>query len=165
MEFLFQLVPRENQISSLQLLFSTAEHGYSLTTLYNSAGKCTTRKGMIFCIKTSIGDVFGGYCGELFKITQIYYIGSEESFVFSLLPKREVFKSAGVNTYYLRCDTNSFSFGGSSEGEGKGEAIRIEQDFATGTTYSSETFNNKPLTGEAKENMFKCAEFEVYALK
>ncbi len=115
---------------------------------------------MIFCLRTTGGNVFGGFCNKVFKITQVYYLGTEDSFVFTLVPKREVFKSAGTNTFYLCCDYTYFSFGGG----GDGEAIRINDDFATGASYSSETFANKPLTDERMDNQFKCVDFEVYAL-
>jgi len=143
-------------------MYSTAKHGYSLSTLYANCEKYeNVSKGIVFVLKTTTGDIFGGFCGQVFKITQVYYLGSEECFVFSLQPKRELYKSANLNSFFLCCDTDYFSFGGG----GEGEAIRINEDLATGVTYCSETFKNKPLTAESKDNQFKCAEFEAYTLK
>ncbi len=161
MEYLFHTMGNEYQICGLSLVFATAKHGYSMTTLYANAEKFEGCKGMFFCIKTPSGSVFGGFCTAMFKITQVYYVGSEESYVYTLQPKRAIYKSAGLNTFFLCCDNNYFTFGGG----GEGEAIRVNEDFASGATYSSETFSNKPLTEETKDKQFKCADFEVYALK
>jgi len=160
MEYLFQNIPADYQICSLLQVFSTAKHGYSLQTLYASCEKYEDSKGMVFIMKTTGGSIFGGFCNKVFKITQVYYLGNEDCFVFSLAPHREIYKSAGVNTYYLCCDSSYFTFGGG----GDGEAIRIDDNFATGSTYASETFGNIALTDERKDNQFKIAEFEVYAL-
>ena len=161
MEFMYQNLPLDYQMANLQLVYSTSKHGYSLNTLYaKSEAYEKGSKGMLFITKTTAGSVFGGFCNKMFKVTQIYYLGGEDSFVYTLAPKRELYKSACINTYYLCCDYSHFSFGGG----GDGEAIRISDNFAVGASYVSETFANKPLTDERKDHQFKCAEFEVYAL-
>ncbi len=161
MEYLFQSLGNEYQICGLSLVFATSRHGYWLTTLYANTGKAEGTKGMFFCVKTSTGTVFGGFCNVLFKITQACHIGGDASFVFTLKPKRAVYKSAGSNTFFLCCDNKHFTFGGG----GKGEAIRIDEDFATGVSYPSATFANRPLAGEAANGQFGCSDFEVYVLR
>jgi len=157
MEYLFQYIPITSQICNLKLVFSTEKNGYSLKTLYSLTENYEQCKGVIFLIKITTSQVFGGFCDKMFKLTQVYYIGSDSSFVFGLKPEREVYRSKCVNTYFLCCDTDHVSFGGG----GEGEAIRINENFETGETNSSETFGNKPFV-EGK--MFKCSEFELYAL-
>ena len=160
MEYLFQSIPMEYQICNLELMYSTNQDGYSLTTLYNKAKKYENSKGMILILKTSTGSVFGAFCNKVFQLTEVYYLGSEDTFVFTLYPNREIFKSQGLNMYFLRCDNTYFSIGNG----GDGEAIRLNEDFGHGPTCCSETFGNKPLTGEGGSTIFKCSEFEAYAL-
>lgn len=160
MEFLFQYIPAESQITKLVQFYIASKNGYMLKSLYANAKKYEDSKGMIFCIKSHTGCVFGGFCNQVFQLTQIYYLGNEDSFVFSILPNREVFKAGNENNFYLLCDTTYFAYGGG----GEGEAIRLNEDLESGSTNRSATFANKRLTGEGKDPAFQCAEFEAYAL-
>ncbi len=157
---IFQSLPRLYQVAKLQLIFSTALHGYSLATLYDRSKNFTSAKGMLFCLKTTLGAVFGGFSNEVFQVTEEYHIGSEDCLVFSILPERRVYKSAGINPDHLRCCSKYFSMGG----RGHGEAIRINDSFESGTTYASETYANVPLTGPGTDTMFTIRDFEAYAL-
>ena len=151
----------EYQICDLKLMFSTNLNGYSLATLYSETKNYENCRGMIFCLKTTQGAVFGGFVNRVFQVTEEYFIGSDDCFVFTLLPTRHVFKSANINPDHLRCCAHHFTMGS----RGKGEAIRIGEDFGSGSTYESETYANIPLTGSADVTMFTCAEFVAYALQ
>lgn len=115
---------------------------------------------MIFCLKTGTGAIFGGFFSQVFQLTQIYYIGSEDSFVFTILPARQLFKAVNANNFYLLCDTSYFSCGAG----GEGEAIRINEDLESGSSNRSATYANKKLNGEEADVTFQCLEFEAYAL-
>lgn len=152
-------MPGIYQIVRLQLVFTTAQHGYSLTTLYyNSQEYVESAKGMLFILKSTTGAIFGGFCNKLFAMSEVFFIGNDDCFAFTIKPNREIFRSAKANASYLLCDKQFFSFGAG----GDGAAIRVDESFGSCTSFESETFKNKVLTG--KETDFKTEELEVYAL-
>ncbi|EGR27052.1 hypothetical protein IMG5_202330 [Ichthyophthirius multifiliis] len=98
--------------------------------------------------------------GYIHKLKKVYY-GSNESFVFQIHPKQNVYYSTNVNNNHIYIEDQYFTIGSDNN------AIRIESDL-NGKTFKCDTYGNPPLNN-ADENKFEQQRFntldlEVYAL-
>lgn len=84
--------------------------------------------------------IFGVYCGESLEVTH-RYSGTTDTFIFSLYPIEEAYKWTRKNDFFVLGKKNSISFGGGGEGPG----LTFDESLHEGTTFRSETFDNKPL--------------------
>ena len=154
------------------MLYTTEEHGCSLTTFFN---KCERHEPTIVMIKTSDDDIFGAYCSAAwwqrnaknestgFRNT---YFGTGESFLFQLYPETKKFPWVGIDTQgavphsaelFMVADTTMFSIGG-----GNGQGIWVDADIRFGKTEKCDTFGNPPLGGKSH---FEIKVMEVYGFE
>ncbi|XP_065575858.1 GTPase-activating protein skywalker-like isoform X2 [Artemia franciscana] len=137
------------------LLFTSEEHGYSLTTLFT---KVENHSPTVIIIKTSMGEVFGAYCSSPWRKrnekaafgSKQGYFGTGETFVFTLLPEMNKYPWVGIEGstsndskgtgLFMAADNYMLVIGG-----GNGQAIYIDADLRFGNTDTCLTFNNRPL--------------------
>ena len=145
-----------------ELFYSSSVDGYNLHNLYRKCAPIQNEyKFSLVLIQTINNQVFGFFIDEVFGNAKDY-IGSSESFIFTVRPELKVFNDAGVNSRYLLGDDKYFSIGG----EGDGPALWVNETLDRGQTNACATFGNPMLTfGEkGKDETYEIHHIEVYIL-
>lgn len=135
------------------LLYTTEEHGCSLTTFYFRVEKYAPT---LLMIKTCNNEVFGAYCSSKWiernqkdeRGNRMAYFGTGETFLFSLYPERAKYPWVGMDVnsvnhsaeLFMAADTKMVTIGG-----GDGQAIWMDENIRYGKTDRCLTFNNPPL--------------------
>lgn len=155
------------------LLYTTAEHGCSLTTFFI---RVQQHEPTLMLIKANTEDgnqhVFGAYCSSRWcernlkndKGQRQTFFGTGESFLFSLTPTPVRYPWVGLDCtkkvshaeeLFMSADNHYLTIGG-----GDGQAIWIDENIEKGTTEPCKTFNNPSLCGGSKD--FTISVMEVY---
>ncbi|XP_056645910.1 GTPase-activating protein skywalker isoform X2 [Diorhabda carinulata] len=135
------------------LLYTTEEHGCSLTTFYV---RVEQHEPTLLMIKTCNNEVFGAYCSSRWVERNIKddrgnrqaYFGTGETFLFSLYPERAKYPWVGMEVdkvqhgaeLFMAADSKMITIGG-----GEGQAIWMDENIRYGKTDTCATFNNPPL--------------------
>ncbi|GLD93095.1 hypothetical protein PINS_up001687 [Pythium insidiosum] len=133
-----------------QLLYSSSQHGSSLHTLLR---KVRSYSSSLIVVETCDGEVFGGFATESWT-TSLSYYGNGESFVFTTVPRFEVFQWQRTNTMFMLANESSIAMGG-----GGNFAWLLNADLFSGCSGFSETFKNRCLTSTER---FDVAAVEVW---
>lgn len=150
------------------LLYTTEEHGCSLTTFYY---RVEQHEPTLLMIKTTNNEVFGAYCSTKWgernqkdeRGNRTAYFGTGETFLFSLYPERAKYPWVGVeqetqvlhsNELFMAADQKMITIGG-----GDGQAIWMDENIRYGKTDKCSTFNNPPLCNGGD---FEIRVLEVY---
>lgn len=150
------------------LLYTTEEHGCSLTTFYV---RVEQHEPTLLMIKTCNNEVFGAYCSSRWcernqkddRGNRQAYFGTGETFLFSLYPERAKYPWVGVDgernlshgaELFMAADTKMITIGG-----GEGQAIWMDENIRYGKTDHCATFNNPPLCPSGD---FEIRVLEVY---
>ena len=153
MKSLREALPGMYRTRAWSLAYSTKRDGTSLKSLYRrSSGKGVT----VLVVRDSGGAIFGAFCTEAWKV-HTRYVGTGESFVFTLAPEGTKYSWSGDNDYYMFGAADSLAVGG-----GSAHAIRLEEDLLQGSSGECETFRSPSL---ASENMFRTSRIELWALE
>lgn len=136
------------------LLYTTEEHGCSLTTFYV---RVEQHEPTLLMIKTCNNEVFGAYCSSRWFERNLKddrgqrqaYFGTGETFLFSLYPERAKYPWVGIegdkglghaSELFMAADSKMITIGG-----GQGQAIWMDENIRFGKTDRCQTFNNPPL--------------------
>ncbi|XP_074041461.1 GTPase-activating protein skywalker isoform X2 [Leptinotarsa decemlineata] len=135
------------------LLYTTEEHGCSLTTFYV---RVEQHEPTLLMIKTCNNEVFGAYCSSRWAERNIKddrgnrqaYFGTGETFLFSLYPERNKYTWVGMEgdkvghgaELFMAADSKMITIGG-----GEGQGIWMDENIRYGKTDACSTFNNPPL--------------------
>ncbi|XP_013200546.1 GTPase-activating protein skywalker isoform X1 [Amyelois transitella] len=156
------------------LLYTTEEHGCSLTTFYV---RVEHHEPTLLMIKTCNNEVFGAYCSTRWfernqkdeRGNRQAYFGTGETFLFSLYPERAKYPWVGCSTnadgkteervahgseLFMAADSKMITIGG-----GDGQAIWMDENIRFGKTDRCSTFNNPPLCPSGD---FEIRVLEVY---
>ncbi|XP_032664302.1 GTPase-activating protein skywalker isoform X2 [Odontomachus brunneus] len=166
------------------LLYTTEEHGCSLTTFYV---RVEQHEPTLLMIKTCNNEVFGAYCSTRWYERNMKvdgqrqtYFGTGETFLFSLYPERHKYAWVGMNPERQQClvkdgdsdkgmkskaidhsaelfmaaDSKMITIGG-----GDGQAIWMDENIRFGKTDHCSTFDNPPLCANGD---FEIRVLEVY---
>ncbi|KAL1512576.1 hypothetical protein ABEB36_002148 [Hypothenemus hampei] len=150
------------------LLYTTEEHGCSLTTFYV---RVEQHEPTLLMIKTCNNEVFGAYCSSRWcernqkddRGNRQAYFGTGETFLFSLYPERAKYPWVGVDgdrnvshgaELFMAADSKMITIGG-----GDGQAIWMDENIRYGKTDRCATFNNPPLCPSGD---FEIRVLEVY---
>ncbi|XP_037033842.1 GTPase-activating protein skywalker isoform X15 [Bradysia coprophila] len=150
------------------LLYTTEEHGCSLTTFYV---RVEMHEPTLLMIKTCNNEVFGAYCSSRWfernlkddKGHRQAYFGTGETFLFSLYPERARYPWVGIegdkglghgSELFMAADSKMITIGG-----GEGQAIWMDENIRYGKTDRCQTFNNPPLCPSGD---FEIRVLEVY---
>ncbi|XP_039764915.1 GTPase-activating protein skywalker isoform X3 [Pararge aegeria] len=154
------------------LLYTTEEHGCSLTTFYV---RVEHHEPTLLMIKTCNNEVFGAYCSTRWfernqkdeRGNRQAYFGTGETFLFSLHPLRAKYpwvgctkdeedeiKTVHANSLFMAADNTMITIGG-----GEGQAIWMDENIRFGKTDRCSTFNNPPLCPSGD---FEIRVLEVY---
>ncbi|XP_052747331.1 GTPase-activating protein skywalker isoform X4 [Bicyclus anynana] len=156
------------------LLYTTEEHGCSLTTFYV---RVEHHEPTLLMIKTCNNEVFGAYCSTRWfernqkdeRGNRQAYFGTGETFLFSLYPERAKYPWVGCSLaaegkgeervshgseLFMAADSKMITIGG-----GDGQAIWMDENIRFGKTDRCSTFNNPPLCPSGD---FEIRVLEVY---
>ncbi|XP_015835479.1 GTPase-activating protein skywalker isoform X3 [Tribolium castaneum] len=149
------------------LLYTTEEHGCSLTTFYV---RVEHHEPTLLMIKTCNNEVFGAYCSSRWgernqkddRGNRQAYFGTGETFLFSLYPERAKYQWVGIEgdkvghgaELFMAADSKMITIGG-----GEGQAIWMDENIRFGKTDRCQTFNNPPLCPSGD---FEIRVLEVY---
>ncbi|XP_052757934.1 GTPase-activating protein skywalker isoform X2 [Galleria mellonella] len=155
------------------LLYTTEEHGCSLTTFYV---RVEHHEPTLLMIKTCNNEVFGAYCSTRWfernqkdeRGNRQAYFGTGETFLFSLHPVPAKYpwvgcleddadgdsKTPHANSLFMAADNTMITIGG-----GDGQAIWMDENIRFGKTDRCSTFNNPPLCPSGD---FEIRVLEVY---
>ncbi|XP_013181164.1 PREDICTED: TBC1 domain family member 24 isoform X2 [Papilio xuthus] len=162
------------------LLYTTEEHGCSLTTFYV---RVEHHEPTLLMIKTCNNEVFGAYCSTRWfernqkdeRGNRQAYFGTGETFLFSLYPERAKYPWVGCSAnaggaaaegkgeehrvahgseLFMAADSKMITIGG-----GDGQAIWMDENIRFGKTDRCSTFNNPPLCPSGD---FEIRVLEVY---
>ncbi|XP_038107717.1 GTPase-activating protein skywalker isoform X6 [Culex quinquefasciatus] len=150
------------------LLYTTEEHGCSLTTFYV---RVEQHEPTLLMIKTCNNEVFGAYCSSRWFERNLKddrgqrqaYFGTGETFLFSLYPERAKYPWVGIegdkglghaSELFMAADSKMITIGG-----GSGQAIWMDENIRFGKTDRCQTFNNPPLCASGD---FEIRVLEVY---
>lgn len=164
-------IPPNKRSYELQLLFTTVEHGYSLTTLLNMTyGK----EPLLLLIKSLDKSIFGAYLSTGWPESESdknKFIGCGETFLFTIDPFAKMYPWVGrmdEATAITSCapESSLFIMSNAKEiavgGGGSELGLWLNDTLTTGTTGTCLTFKNEPLTG-TKTKRFECAVVEVFS--
>ncbi|KAG8937021.1 oxidation resistance protein 1 [Tulasnella sp. 418] len=172
------------------LLYSTDQHGISISTFYSNVEKAYGKGSCLLAVRAADNEgpwgdeplkdasipCFGVWIGDGIKHNEGSYYGSGESFLWKATHKRpaniestplevQVFKWTGKNDYVALCESQFISFGG---GDGK-YGLYIDSLFLDGSSERCDTFENEALcsghedakTGSSRKK-FECVAVEVW---
>ncbi|KXG19622.1 nuclear receptor coactivator 7-like isoform X1 [Sorghum bicolor] len=151
---LYTSLPVLAQGRNWMLVYSTWRHGISLSTLYRRSRLCAGYSLLI--VGDRRGAVFGGLVeAPLQPIIKKKYQGTNDCFVFTNVDGRPVIcHPTGANNYFTFCSTDYLAMGG-----GGHFALYLDGDLVTGSSSTSETFNN-PCLSHTQE--FKIKDVELW---
>eukprot|EP00800_Vazella_pourtalesii_P018255 TRINITY_DN578_c0_g3_i1.p1 TRINITY_DN578_c0_g3~~TRINITY_DN578_c0_g3_i1.p1 ORF type:complete len:533 (+),score=132.23 TRINITY_DN578_c0_g3_i1:624-2222(+) len=110
------LLPSRTVGHDMWLVYSSFVHGISLRTMYRNMEKCNGP--VVFITKDDHQCIFGGVISCPLRVSEHYY-GTGESFMFRVgrdSGKVSPYHWTGANTFFVKGDLDSISFGG---GNGK----------------------------------------------
>jgi hypothetical protein len=110
------------------VLYKASEHGYNIKNLYQICDKYSEGyEHVIILIQTTDGAIFGAYLDVVPSPAENKFVGSADSFVFTLSPQLNKFSAAGNVQIHKVClfEPNYFCVGF----DGDGPAIRVDDQF------------------------------------
>ncbi|XP_066269562.1 oxidation resistance protein 1-like isoform X1 [Branchiostoma lanceolatum] len=138
---LAQFLPPRTEGYAWMLIYSTFEHGISLTTLYKKMVGIDSPALLV--VQDSENNVFGALTSSPVKISEHFY-GTGESFLFTFFQDFKVYKWTGDNTFFIKGDKDCLAIGG---GDGQ-FGLWLDEMLYHGRTHTCTTFNNQLLTSQ-----------------
>ncbi|KAJ3055527.1 oxidation resistance protein 1 [Rhizophlyctis rosea] len=150
------LPPLPREALHWDLLYSTDQHGMSISTMFGKA----EGEGVL-AVKDDEGRCFGVFLSEGLRIGKGYY-GNGATFLWRVNERGGVtaYLTTGKNEYYVLSEAGSgLAFGG-----GEGDfGLWINDNLLDGHSSSCPTYDNEPLAGSAGK--FKVAAVELWGFR
>uniref|UniRef100_A0A8D8TXH8 Oxidation resistance protein 1 n=1 Tax=Cacopsylla melanoneura TaxID=428564 RepID=A0A8D8TXH8_9HEMI len=121
------------------LVFSTSQHGFSLSSLYRKMNRIDSP--ILLFIQDTDCNVFGALTSCALKTSDHFY-GTGESLLFSFTPELQVYNWTGDNMYFIKGNNESLSIGA---GDGK-FGLWLDGDLYQGRSEPCSTYGNEPLS-------------------
>ena len=141
-------------------IFSTKSHGFALNTVYRNFEtklEQIMKEPSILVIEDTSGHVFGGFFAQgWFRNAEKFY-GSEESFLFSLLPQRNVYRCTGEDDHVMYTTPDLLAAGGKLQYFG----LSLDAELVQGKSHPCLTFGSPQLAG--MEN-FKISAVQLWCI-
>ncbi len=92
------MLPYFVKVRTPKLLYTTHSDGFNIMNMYNV---CADYRGeykfTLFLIQTNKDQIFGAFIDDVPKIYSRGYIGTNDSFVFTVQPEAKPYYDAGAN--------------------------------------------------------------------
>ncbi|KAK7461554.1 hypothetical protein BaRGS_00038700 [Batillaria attramentaria] len=121
------------------LAYSTALNGISLQTLYRCVAQFDSP--ILLVVQDTEGHIFGAYASHPLRYSDHFY-GNGTSQLWTFKDGFKVFKWTGDNTFFIKGDRNSLSFGSGSGRHG----LWLDEGLIHGHSDRCETFGNCMLS-------------------
>jgi len=172
-------LPERMTMANPELIYSSNEHGISMTTFYQ---RTEQYEPTILVIKTTKSEIFGAYCSTSWAVRNLkddqgrrqHYFGTGETFLFTFAidekPVRYIWVNADktedeiVGTKAEQHQRELFMCGRPdmiSIGGGNGNGLFLDPSLTQGKTERCATFDNQPL---CQSGDFTISAIEVYGL-
>ncbi len=149
-----ECVPMRHRGRDAQCVYSTADDGVSLGTLYE---RVRSEEPVILLVRDTGGAVFGAFAATGYRPDAAgRYSGTGEAFVFSVRPERKVYQWRRTNNFFHLCTNESLAIGG-----GGAFALFLDNMLWHGASGKSDTFGNVCL---ASAPQFEAVVVEAYRL-
>lgn len=138
---LWNWIPSRYKLMNLQLLFSSSNHGYHLSTLYQ---KTQSNEPLLILIEDTHGCVFGAYASKSLSCTaDKKFYGTGETFLFTLKPqqKKYAWDATCDNYSFIMALKDMIAFGAGPQGHG----LCVDQNLEFASTSHCSTYENDPL--------------------
>jgi len=132
-------LPARQQSSDWEMLYSTNRHGVSLQTFLFKTNKCGPT---ILIVEDSKHYIFGAFTTESWHVEEGFF-GTGNSFLFTLCPKKQIYKWTGTNNYIQLGREDSISVG-------EDVALWLNEDLSLGMSGHSSTFGNQCLASRGE---------------
>eukprot|EP00058_Branchiostoma_floridae_P002486 XP_002587974.1 hypothetical protein BRAFLDRAFT_124886 [Branchiostoma floridae] len=146
---LAQFLPPRTEGYAWMLIYSTFEHGISLTTMYKKM--VGVDSPVLLVVQDSENNVFGALTSSPVKISEHFY-GTGESFLFTFFQDFKVYKWTGDNTFFIKGDKDCLAIGGGEchvSPPAASSACGWTRCYdCIGRTHACTTFNNRLLTSQ-----------------
>jgi hypothetical protein len=157
------MLPEWVRIRIPEMVYCAHNDGFNLQSMWRKMQPFKNDyKFSLLLIQTKKDQVFGAYVDDVFRKYLKGYLGSNETFVFTLKPEIHIWHDAEVNQRYLLGEQTYFQIGG----EGDGPAIWVNETLDRGQTNHCATFNNDMLTlgQKDKDEQFEIHNIELFLL-
>lgn len=164
--YLWMFLPEVVRIRIPEVIFKASEDGYNIQRMYKKCEEYTdSYEHTVILIESTEGAIFGAYIDMMPEANDGKFVGSGDSFVFTLAPKLNKYNAKDIpgKMRIALFDQKYFLLGF----DGKGPAIRVDDVFKQGRSYQSATFENDPLTCSSDAgtmNDYTIAKLEVIKL-
>lgn len=102
------MLPDYAKIREPKLFYASSSDGYNIGNLYRKCGPIQNDYNFsLFLIQTTKNRVFGFFTDEVMGRAKDY-IGSPETFIFTLRPELNTYYDTGANTRFLLCEEKYF---------------------------------------------------------
>lgn len=164
-------LPTSLRTAKLDMIYSTEIHGRSLASFYNNCNRYKNTIVLIEAIADSSTATIGMFASHAWNINPACY-GDGECFLFRADPDPKCFhwtpdfsgidnvESQAIREQFMVAKSDFLAMGANVAG---GNAIRLDQDFINGESYSALGFDNEPLPGKNR-NKFDIGVVEAYRL-
>ncbi len=123
------------------LAYNTADDGFSLGSLYRKLADCDGP--VLLLLESMEGAAFGAYLTTAPRVVEQRFLGSGDTFVFTMRPVFQKYGWTGVNDYFIRAEPRELLVG-LSDGRA---ALWVDGDLNRGRSEKCDTFDNEPLAG------------------
>ncbi|XP_049852188.1 GTPase-activating protein skywalker-like [Schistocerca gregaria] len=156
---IYSWIPNRHRIKDPVLLFGeSGKPELSLKKMYKVTEDWAPT---VLLVKSAQDRVFGFFMSCLWRMTKQHeHIGTEECFLFQLIPDREKYGwQPKSNNIFLIAQEELFSMGAGQDGFGLCVCAN-----GMGSSEACETFQNRPLNGDGPR-LFRCTELEVFGFE
>lgn len=156
---LWEVLPLELKIKDANLIYSTGNDGYALSTILALNNKFDYETTIMFIIETADNEIIGGVISNLIKHTNGKSIRPFFSLLLKIRPEIKIYQASEEKEDVLYVDSECVMFGNGP----KGPAIRFDKDLKGGFSYEGGCFNNEKLVSN-ENGEFQIKKMEIYHL-
>lgn len=110
---IWAMLPDFVKVRTPKPLYCTHTDGFNIINLYN---QCADYRGeykfVLLIIQTNKDQIFGAFVDDVPKIYSRGYVGTNDSFVFTVKPEAKPYYDNGANSRYFFGQMDYFSIGG-----------------------------------------------------
>eukprot|EP01125_Pyxidicula_operculata_P002714 TRINITY_DN1255_c0_g2_i1.p1 TRINITY_DN1255_c0_g2~~TRINITY_DN1255_c0_g2_i1.p1 ORF type:complete len:685 (+),score=172.40 TRINITY_DN1255_c0_g2_i1:1357-3411(+) len=155
-EYIYTWLPNRYRILDPQMIFNTEKEGYSMRVFYSIISE---HSPTMLILRTQQQHVFGLFLDGYWEYPTNGFVGSRDSFLFSLVPTMKKYSYQTNQPEHILCVGKDYSF---TVGIGRdGVALRVDEDWM-GNSENCTIFGSPPMNGDTNID-FTIVAAEAYA--